>query len=287
MSQSFARSFNVALFTSALLGVSSVAFGQEAAPAPAPVTGETTITYSSAAPTVDGDANTTASSETAPTSPVSGAEPSASAPDTVTERDDGYAKLRARGIDFYFGVGGSFAGGSYAADVDTPISDASAGAVTGLLGFGYRFNHHLYLGLYVEGGVGPVNTSKLFSMCESDELSCSSGLVRYGLEGRYTFNPASQLAWWAGLGIGADKFSVAAKNKESGSTQASILAEGTEVSLKGGVNFPVAKGSTADVFIGYARGSLSKVSVDLGSSTGEVADPGSNGWLSVGAALVL
>jgi hypothetical protein len=206
------------------------------------------------------------------------------APDDAT-RD--YSDRRRPGFEVYAGVGGSFAMGSFDAQDELPVSDAAAGAVTGMLGVGYRFSPHFYAGGYVEGGVGPVNKDETFAFCEDNsELECSSGVVRYGLEGRYTVNPADRVAFWMGLGLGGDTFNAKAKVKD-GETVAVIAANGTEVQLKGGVNFPFSKRVTTDLFIGYARGSLSEVEVRVLDEAAEVADPGSNGWFSMGITLVM
>lgn len=207
--------------------------------------------------------------------------------DAAVDATAAYSERRRPGFEVHAGVGGAFAMGSFDAAGDLPISDATAGVVTGVLGVGYRVSRHFYAGGYVEGGVGPVNKDETFAFCkESPELQCSSAVVRYGIEGRYTVNPADKVAFWMGLGLGGDAFNAKA-SVEDGETVAVISAHGTEVQLKGGVNFPVSKELMGDLFVAYARGSLSEVDVRVLDESAEVADPGANGWLSIGLAFVL
>lgn len=306
---------NRASATASRSGDSPLATAEQAhatVPRGAPVTGQSTVYYvENATPSSEAvharpdalapssgstpSSAAPASALTAPLAPqLNGASNPALTPvaknaaaDAAEDASADYSERRRQGFELYAGVGGAFAMGSFDAAGELPISDAAAGAVTGMLGVGYRFSPHFYAGGYVEGGVGPVNKDETFAFCEDNsELECSSGVVRYGLEGRYTVNPADKVAFWMGLGLGGDALNAKAKVKD-GETVAVISANGTEVLVKGGVNFPVSKQVTADLFIGYARGSLSAVEVRVLDESAEVADPGSNGWLSMGLAFVL
>jgi hypothetical protein len=77
----------------------------------------------------------------------------------------------------------------------------------GALEVGAKVHDHVYVGAYLAGSVGGAGT-ELSTDCGASNVSCRTGLVRYGVAFRFHFRPARTLNPWAGVGLGFERASL-------------------------------------------------------------------------------
>lgn len=224
----------------------------------------------------------------APASETAKAAPEPARHDASAPEEHASAPLRPNGFDFYLGVNTAIPTGKFARG-GAPISDVTNLGILATLGVGYRFLRHLDLGLYIDGGVTPINsTGSLGEACDDDAVECDAALVRFGGEARYTFNPEQRVGVWAGVAVVKEYFAFTAKAKETEDLLVALTASGLAYTLRGGVNlrFPEHFKQGVDIFAGYSMGQFSDVEVTTVSGNAKADEKALHGFVLVGAAAV-
>jgi hypothetical protein len=83
----------------------------------------------------------------------------------------------------------------------SPLNDIVSGGVPLTVDLGYRLDRNILVGAYFQASTGFINDLSFVKNCPTT-ASCHSNLMRFGIEGIYTFLPQAILAPWVGLGIG-------------------------------------------------------------------------------------
>lgn len=160
----------------------------------------------------------------------------------------------------------------------------------------WRFTPALSAGLYYGYGFGRTG-SKLEELCSTPSASCDRpSLVRYGVQGAYTFSPLAQVEPWMGLSAGVEAASFKVKNFVygviPGAPPTPLIADlegtlrGWSAEVSGGADHRFSPNLLAGPFLAYGMGQYTVQHVTL-SDQGTVAGGGvdsakTHQWLSFG-----
>lgn len=163
------------------------------------------------------------------------------------------------------------------------------------LGLGAKITDEIYLGGYVNLGVGSEGGDlATSSRCEAgdgveDDVACSAVSVRAGIEARYTFTPAESSSGWLGYGFGITRgtqyISDVGRYSETTSSQGFELAR-----ITGGLDFRPRRGFGLGPFGMFSVGRYTHTRTevrDLVTFSGDIARPDIHFWIGLGLRMVV
>ena len=163
------------------------------------------------------------------------------------------------------------------------------------LGLGAKLIDELYLGAYLDLGVGYEGSdSKTKSRCEagddlSDDVDCSSLSVHAGVEARYNIAPSDSLNGWLGYGFGLTTGSQSIS--DAGRYSETTTAHGIDFArLSGGLDFRLSRGFGMGPFAVFSLGRyLNQRTVirDDVTFSGSIDNPAFHSWVTIGLRLVM
>jgi hypothetical protein len=163
------------------------------------------------------------------------------------------------------------------------------------LGLGAKITEELYLGPYLNVGVGGEGSDlRTEGRCESgddviDDVSCSAVSVRLGVEVRYTFTPAEQMSGWVGYGFG---YTVGSQTiSDEGRYSETSTARGLELArLTGGLDFRLTRGFGLGPYAMASIGRYTSLRTEIRNTetaTRDISDPAVHAWLGLGLRMVI
>ena len=107
------------------------------------------------------------------------------------------------------------------------LSRTFSGTIPLQLDAGWRFNPHLYGGIYVQFAAAQLDSDlRQAQACDGDGVTCSSSDLRIGLDLAYSFLPRGRFAPWVGFGAG---FETAKLSVTQGGSTADFTWKGFEL----------------------------------------------------------
>ena len=170
------------------------------------------------------------------------------------------------------------------------------------LDLGYRLTPSVFVGAFAQYGFGflggdlarDCGTLEMQADLAGASANCSTQVIRLGLQGQYTFTPASSDSGWVGAGIGYEWMPVKIGASGGGeSLQFSSTARGFEIlNLQAGWDGSLSRNLKAGPFVGFsiarfARNGVScsgdtTVCADLDNLGGSIDDRALHNWLWIG-----
>lgn len=177
------------------------------------------------------------------------------------------------------GVGVAIPGGGLI-EGGAPIGDVATTFPLGSLSAGFRFLDSFFLGTFIEGGTGTVNTTGAFAICDEQGVECKAGVVRVGLEARGYLFSQSRYQPWLGAGFGYEWFTFSGHDSLYDES-VSLRARGPEqLRLSGGVNVWLTDMISVNTFGAYSRGRFSSVELAMTGAPTEQLPGAAHHWVS-------
>lgn len=118
------------------------------------------------------------------------------------------------------------------------------------------------VGVFVGGGTGVVDTDDALAACDDEDIECSAGQARLGLQARVYFREQARLQPWVGASLGYEWFAFSAKS-ELYEDSATVQAKGmVPLQLSAGLEVWTSPRHNVDVVASYSFGRFSKVELN-------------------------
>ncbi len=185
---------------------------------------------------------------------------------------------------FQLGLRLGFAPAMGDAAKDQKMSDGVKSQIPIQIDAAYKVTPDIALGAYF--GYGFAQTGSLQGVCDISVVDCSASIVRFGVQGFYTFNQVkASLVPWAGIGFGYEKGSLEASGAGAKMT---IDYSGFEfLNLQIGGDYRVSESFALGPYaqLSVAQYSNAKISNNIDPSLnvdGSISDKAIHQWLSFG-----
>ncbi len=142
------------------------------------------------------------------------------------------------------------------------LSDALSSKIPLWVDAGYRFDKHFFAGAYFQYAFGMVNSSNALggSVCNQPGVSCSAYVMRFGIEGIYTFMPEATFAPWVGIGTG---YELGHLHGEGPGGSVTVSPKGFEFfNLQVGGDYRVSPLFSVGPYAAFSLGQYSTLSID-------------------------
>ena len=200
-------------------------------------------------------------------------------------------QVRADGFELFMRSGyapamGKVVGGG--SDGSDNLNRFVAAQVPFWLDVGYRFADRIFVGAYVQLGLG-INGQSLKDSCSGvPRAHCSTEDFRLGMQSHVHLLPEETLDPWIGYGFGYERMS---SSITQGSAESSMTFQGYELAnFQAGLDVLIAGSIRVGPFISFSLGQYSRAVIDcLGSgcsssypTTLKVTDKALHEWLLIG-----
>jgi hypothetical protein len=194
------------------------------------------------------------------------------------------AAAGAGGWDFGARVGYAIPFGNMDGNLDQNLPNYFSGAIPLQLEAGYRVAPAVTVGAYVQYAFGQLKDNPPSGGCSQYGVTCSSSIVRLGVEGIYRFPSQTSFALWLGGGAGYEWMKIDWSGGEMFSP-GSLRANGFEViMLQGGGDFPLAPQMTVGPYVSLSIARYRKESPYYGAyvPSDDVSNATFHEWLQLG-----
>jgi hypothetical protein len=153
----------------------------------------------------------------------------------------------------------------------------------------------LFIGGYLGYAFGAEGSDPLVeALCnDNDEdlendVSCSAGTIRLGLEVQYHFMPGEKMNGWVGYGAGFEASSESIQDHQQGYNENTTASGFTVAELSGGLDFR-SKVVGAGPYMAVQIGRFTKSTTEVGSlqTKADIEDPAWHAWFTLGFRMVL
>ena len=165
------------------------------------------------------------------------------------------------------------------------LSEAISGAIPIWFDAGYRLlNPNLFLGAYLEYGIGFLPSTASAAGCDQNGVSCSVSLLMYGVQAHFHLAPHQAVDPWLGVAFGFENLMAGASqgNVSSGATDSGL----DYVTFMVGGDYKPSPNVGVGPFVNLALGQYSNVSVSGPGNTqtqsGSIPNPALHEWLMIG-----
>ena len=156
---------------------------------------------------------------------------------------------------------GNISGDSGNGNGAAAFSDSDTGFIPFWLDAGYRINPNIYVGAYLQYGIG------LVKGCTSG-TTCSGADLSLGLTGEYHLLPLESFDPWFGLGVGYELLGFTASANDGSGAHETGTDKGFQFLLQGGLDFAVTQKLHLGPFLALAVGKYNSGSTSGTLSTG-------------------
>jgi hypothetical protein len=171
------------------------------------------------------------------------------------------------GLRLGYGAPGGDVGGTW------KMSDATSGQIPFQVDAMYRINPEFALGGYFSYGFGSASGAQQ-DQCDAYGVDCSTGTLRLGLQGTYTFTMAQQFVPWIGVGTGYEALAITASG--GGTTDSTDFSGWEYLNVQVGGDY---KFSPLFALGPYLQYSIGQYSNQEGTS---IIEKGTHSWFNVG-----
>ncbi len=165
------------------------------------------------------------------------------------------------------------------------LSDAITGAIPIWFDAGYRLlNPNLFLGAYLQYGIGFLPSAASADGCGQNGLSCSVNLLMYGVQAHFHLAPYQALDPWLGVAFGIENI---ISGVSQGTTSASVTDSGLDyVTFMVGADYKPTPNFGVGPFVNFALGQYSDGSVsgpgNAQTQSASIPNPALHEWLMIG-----
>jgi hypothetical protein len=146
----------------------------------------------------------------------------------------------------------------------------------------YKVTPDIGVGAYFSYGFGQVD----YALCDVGGVDCSGNVMRFGLQGHYTFNQVkAALVPWAGIGFG---YEIAKDKAELGDDKLETTVQGFEfLNLQVGGDYRVTEKFAVGPYLQFSIAQYSDVEVTdssdpTGNFDGDIPNKGIHEWFGFG-----
>ena len=187
------------------------------------------------------------------------------------------------GIEVGLRTGYAIPLGSVASGHD--LSDAISGAIPIWFDAGYRLlNPNLFLGAYLQYGIGFLPSTAKGAGCDQTGVSCSVNLLMYGVQANLHLAPYQALDPWLGVAFGFENIIAGVSQ---GNVSSSITDSGLDyVTFMVGADYKPTPNFGVGPFVNFALGQYSDGSVsgfgNTQTQSASIPNPALHEWLMIG-----